>query len=110
MQEELNQFKRTNVWIIVERPYDNNVIETKWVFKNKLDEHDVVVWNKARLVAQGYSKEEGIDYDESFTPVAHLEAIRILLAFACYMDFKLYQMDVKSVVFNGTIKEEVYVE
>ena len=97
MQEELNQFKRTNVQILVERPYDNNVIETKWIFKNKRDEHGVVVRNKARLVAQGYSQEEGIDYDETLSPIIRLEAIRILLAFACYMDFKLYQIDVKSI-------------
>ena len=110
MQEELNQFKRINVWTLVERPYDNNVIGTKWVFKNKLDEHGIVVRNKVRLVAQGYSQKEGINYDETFAPVVRLEAIKILLAFACYMDFKLYQMDVKSIFLNGTIKEEVYVE
>ena len=61
-------------------------------------------------MAQGYSQEKGIDYGETFAPVAHLEAIRILLAFACYMDFKLYQMDVKSIFLKGTIKEKVYVE
>ena len=90
MQEKLNQFKRTNVWTLVERPYDNNVIETKWIFKNKFDEHGVVVRNKERLVVQGYAQEEGISYDETFVPIVQLEAIRILLAFACYMDFKLY--------------------
>ena len=110
MQEELNQFNKINVWTLVERPYDNNVIRTKWVFKNKLDKHGIVVRNKARLVAQGYSQEEGIDYDETFAPVTRLEAIRILLAFAYYMNFKLYQMDVKSAFFNGTIKEKVHVE
>ena len=89
MQEELNQFKRINVWTLVERPYHNNVIGTKWVFKNKFDEQGVVVRNKARLVAQGYTQEERIDYDETFTSVTRLEAIRILLAFTCYMDFKL---------------------
>ena len=110
MQEELNQFKRINVWILVERPYDNNMIGTKWIFKNKFNEHGVVLRNKARLVAQGYTQEEGIDYDETFTPVVRLEAIRILLAFACYINFKLYQMDVKSIFLNGTIKEKVHVE
>ena len=87
MQEELNQFKRTIFWTFVERPYDNNMIGTKWIFKNKLDEHGVIVRNKTRLVAQGYSQEEGIDYDETFAPVVRLEAIKILLAFACYMNF-----------------------
>ena len=110
MQEELNQFKRINVWTLIERPYDNNMIRTKWIFKNKFDEHCIVVRNKERLVAQGYTQEEGIDYDETFAPVAQLEAIRILLVIVCYIDFKLYQMDVKSVFLNGTIKEEVYVE
>ena len=69
-----------------------------------------MVRNKARLVTQGYTQEEGIDYDETFTPVVWLEAIRILLAFSCYMDFKLYQMDIKSAFLNGIIKKEVYVE
>ena len=86
------------------------MIGTKWVFKNKFDEHGVVVRNKARLVAQVYTQEEGIDYDETFIPIVRLEAIRILLAFACYINFKLYQIDVKSVFLNGTIKEEVYVK
>ena len=103
MQEELNQFKRTNVWTLVERPLDNNVIGTKWVFRNKLDEHGVVVWNRPRLVAQGYAREEGIDYDETFVPIVRLEAIRILLSFACYMNFKLYQMDIKSIFLNSNI-------
>ena len=79
-------------------------------FKNKLDESGVITRNKARLVAKGYNQEEGIDYEETFAPVARLEAIRILLAFASMKRFKLYQMDVKSVFLNGYIKEEVYVE
>ena len=80
------------------------------MFKNKLDDHWVIIRNKVRLVAQGYTQEEGIDYDETFAPVAKLEAIRILLAFACSMNFKLYQMDINSTFLNGTIKEEVYEE
>ena len=82
----------------------------QWVFRNKLDENGTIVRNKARLVAKGYSQEEGIDYDETYAPVARLEAIRILLAFACFNNFKLYQMDVKSAFLNGFINEEVYVE
>ena len=85
------------------------LIRTKWVFKNKLDEHGNVVRNKTRLVAQGYNQEEGIDYDETFAPVARLESIRMLLSFACHKNFKLYQIDVKSAFLNGFIKEEVYV-
>ncbi|GJT81313.1 retrovirus-related pol polyprotein from transposon TNT 1-94 [Tanacetum coccineum] len=77
---------------------------------NKKDEHGTTTKNKARLVAQGYSQEEGIDYDETFTPVATMEAIRIFLVFATYMNFKVYQMDVKSAFLNGKLKEEVYVK
>ena len=96
MQEELNQFERNKVWHLVPRPTHQSVIGTKWVYRNKLDESGLVVRNKARLVAQGCNQEEGIDYDETFAPVARLEAIRILLAFACHKNFILYQMDVKS--------------
>ena len=110
MQDELNQFERNKVWHLVPRPSHQSVIGTKWVFRNKLDESGLVVRNKARLVAQGYNQEEGIDYDETFAPVARLEAIRILLAFACHKNFTLYQMDVKSAFLNGYIMEEVYVE
>ncbi|GJR21617.1 retrovirus-related pol polyprotein from transposon TNT 1-94 [Tanacetum coccineum] len=82
---------------------------TKWVFRNKLDENGVVSRNKARLVAQGYNQQEGIDYDETYDPVARHGSIRILLAYACALDFKLFQMDVKSAFLNGFINEEVYV-
>nr|GEU57797.1 copia protein [Tanacetum cinerariifolium] len=85
------------------------VIGTKWVFKNKLDENGIVSRNKARLVAQGYNEQEGIDFDETYAPVARLESIRILFAYACAHDFKLYQTDVKSAFLNGFINEEVYV-
>ncbi|GKB17023.1 copia protein [Tanacetum coccineum] len=85
------------------------IIGTKWVFRNKLDENGIVSQNKARLVAQGYNQQEGIDYDETYAQVARLESIRILLAYACALDFKLFQMDVKSAFLNGFINEEVYV-
>jgi hypothetical protein len=94
---------------IVPRP-NQNVVGTKWVFRNKQDEHGVVTRNKARLVAKGYSQVKGLDFDETYAPVARLESICILLAYATYHGFKLYQMDVKSVFLNGPIKEEVYVE
>ena len=110
MQEELHGFERNNVWTLVPRPKSQSVIGTKWVFKNKMNEEGEVVRNKARLVAKGYSQEEGIDYDETFAPVARLEAIRLLLAFAAHMNFKLFQMDVKSAFLNGYLKELVYVE
>ena len=110
MHDELNQFSRNNVWDIMPRPLDNSVIGTKWISRNKMDESGNVIRNKARLVAQGYSQEEGIDFDETYAPVARLESIRLLLAFACFMDFKLFQMDVKSIFLNSFIKEEVFVE
>jgi hypothetical protein len=109
MQEELNKFTRNEVWNLVPRP-NQNVVGTKWVFRNKQDGHSVVTRNKARLVAKGYSQVEGLDFDETYAPVAKLESIRILLAYATYHGFKLYQMDVKSSLLNGPIKEEVYVE
>ncbi|GJU18899.1 retrovirus-related pol polyprotein from transposon TNT 1-94 [Tanacetum coccineum] len=109
MQEELNQFITNDVWELVPNPMDMTIIGTKWVYRNKLDENGVVTRNKARLVAQGYNQQEGIDYDETYAPVARLESIRILLAYACALDFKLYQMDVKSAFLNGVINEEVYV-
>ncbi|GKE49603.1 putative ribonuclease H-like domain-containing protein, partial [Tanacetum coccineum] len=90
-------------------PYRKKAIGTKWIYRNKKDERCVVVRNKARLVAQGYRQEEGIDYDEVFAPVARIEAIRIFLAFASYMGFVVYQMDVKSAFLYDTIDEEVYV-
>jgi hypothetical protein len=109
MQEELNNFTRNEVWHLVPRP-NQNVVGTKWVFRNKQDEHGVVTRNKARLVAKGYSQVEGLDFGETYAPIARLESIRILLAYATYHGFKLYQMDVKSAFLNGPIKEEVYVE
>ncbi|GJS09464.1 retrovirus-related pol polyprotein from transposon TNT 1-94 [Tanacetum coccineum] len=109
MQEELNQFVANDVWELVPQPRNMTIIGTKWVFRNKLDENGVVSRNKARLVAQGYNQQEGIDYDKTYAPVARLESIRILLAYACALDFKLFQMDVKSAFLNGFINEEVYV-
>ncbi|GJZ70869.1 putative ribonuclease H-like domain-containing protein [Tanacetum coccineum] len=106
MQEELLQFEIQKVWILVDLPYGKKAIGTKWVYRNKKDERGVVVRNKARLVAQGHRQEEGIDYDEVFAPVARLEAIRIFLAFASYMGFIVYQMDVKSAFLYGKINEE----
>ena len=110
MQDELGQFERNKVWTLVPRPTNYPIIRTKWVFHNKMDELGNVVRNKVRLVTQGYNQEEGIDFDETFTPVARIEAIRLLFAFACHMNFKLFQMNVKSSFLNGFIQEEVYVE
>nr|GEU93394.1 putative ribonuclease H-like domain-containing protein [Tanacetum cinerariifolium] len=109
MQEELLQFKIQKVWTLVDCPKGVRPIETKWVLKNKKDERGIVIINKARLVAQGHTQEEGIDYDEVFAPVKRIEAIRLFLAYALFMGFTVYQMDVKSAFLYGTIDEEVYV-
>ncbi|GKA53798.1 putative ribonuclease H-like domain-containing protein [Tanacetum coccineum] len=109
MQEELLQFKLQQVWILVDLPIGKRAIGTKWVFKNKKDERGIMIRNKARLVAQGHRQEEGIDYEEVFAPVARIEAIRLFLAYASFMGFLVYQMDVKSAFLYGTIEEEVYV-
>ncbi|GJU28341.1 retrovirus-related pol polyprotein from transposon TNT 1-94 [Tanacetum coccineum] len=109
MQDELHQFDRLQVWELVDKPFGKNVIKLKWLWKNKKDEDQTVIRNKARLVAKGYAQEEGIDFDESFAPVARLEAVRIFVAYAAHKSFPIYQMDVKTAFLNGPLKEEVYV-
>ncbi|GJX72981.1 retrovirus-related pol polyprotein from transposon TNT 1-94 [Tanacetum coccineum] len=109
MQEELNEFERLKVWELVPRPDKVMVITLKWIYKVKLDELGGILKNKARLVARGYRQEEGINFEESFAPVARLEAIRIFLAFAAHMNMVVYQMDVKTAFLNGNLREEVYV-
>ncbi|GJR72434.1 putative ribonuclease H-like domain-containing protein [Tanacetum coccineum] len=111
MQEELLQFKLQEVWTLVELPNGKRAIGTKWVFKNKKDERGIVIKNKVRLVAQGYTQEEGIDYDEVFAPVARIEAIRLFLAYASFKDFVVYQMDVKSAFFmRGKIDKTLFIK
>jgi hypothetical protein len=101
---------RNNTWEMVQRPEGKNVIGSKWIFKNKLNEQGQVIRNKVRLVCKGYAKMEGLDFDETFAPVAILEAIRMFLAYSCHKRFKVYQMDVKSGFLNGDLSEEVYME
>ncbi|GJV90194.1 retrovirus-related pol polyprotein from transposon TNT 1-94 [Tanacetum coccineum] len=109
MQEELHEFERLEVWELVPPPDKAFVITLKWIYKVKLDELGGILKNKARLVARGYRQEEGIDFEESFAPIARLEAIRIFLAFATHMNIVIYQMDVKTAFLNGNLREEVYV-
>nr|GEV98090.1 putative ribonuclease H-like domain-containing protein [Tanacetum cinerariifolium] len=109
MQEEMQQFKFQNVWVLIDLPPGKYAIGTKWILKNKRDARGIVFHNKVRLIAQGHRQEEGIDYNEVFTPVARIEDIRLFLAFASYMGFLVYQMDVKSAFLYGRIEEEVYV-
>ncbi|GJV84341.1 putative ribonuclease H-like domain-containing protein [Tanacetum coccineum] len=109
MQEELHQFDRLDVWELVDRPLCKNVINLKWLWKNKRDEENTVIRNKSRLVAKGYAQKEGIDFEESFAPVARLEAVRLFIAYAAHKSFTVYQMDVKTAFLYGPLKEEVYV-
>jgi hypothetical protein len=108
MNEELDQIEKKNTREMVQRPEGKNVIGSKWIFKNKLNEQGQVIRNKARLVCKGYAHIEGLDFDEIFAPIARLEAIRMFLAYACHKRFKVYQMDVKSAFLNGDLSEEVY--
>nr|GFB38319.1 retrovirus-related Pol polyprotein from transposon TNT 1-94 [Tanacetum cinerariifolium] len=109
MQEELHQFDRLQVWELVDKPFDKSIIKLKWLWKNKKDEDQTRIRNKARLIAKGYAQEEGIDFEESFAPVARLEAIRIFISYAAHKSFPIYQMDMKTTFLNGPLKEEVYV-
>nr|GEV19664.1 copia-type Pol polyprotein [Tanacetum cinerariifolium] len=109
MQEELHQFDRLQVWELVDKPFGKSIIRLKWLWKNKKDEDQNVIRNKARLVAKGYAQEEGIDFEESFAPVACLEAIRIFIANAAHKSFPIFQMDVKTTFLNGPLKGVVYV-
>nr|GEZ36555.1 hypothetical protein [Tanacetum cinerariifolium] len=109
MQEELLQFKRLDVWVLVPAPDNISPLTLKWLFKNNHDEEQTVIRNKSRLVVRGYRQEEGIDFEESFAPVARMEAIRIFLACAAHKSFTLFQMDVKTAFLHGSLKEDVYV-
>ncbi|GJY09317.1 retrovirus-related pol polyprotein from transposon TNT 1-94 [Tanacetum coccineum] len=108
MQDELNQFERLQVWELVPRPEGNNIIALKWLWKNKCDVGNIMVRNKTRLVAKGYRQEEGIDFEESFAPVARFEAVRMFIAYAAHKNITIFEMDVKTAFLNGPLKEEVY--
>nr|GFA47298.1 hypothetical protein [Tanacetum cinerariifolium] len=109
LTEELHQFDRLDVWELVDRPLCKNIINMKWLWKNKRDEENTVIRNKSRLVAKGYAQKEGIDFEESFAPVARLEAVRLFIAYVAHKSFHVYQMDVKTTFLYGPLKEEVYV-
>eukprot|EP00253_Pinus_taeda_P014155 PITA_14155 len=109
MDEELDQIEKNDTWELVPRTHDKNIIGAKWIFKNKLNENGEVIRNKAKLVCKGYAQQEGIDFEETFAPVARLEAIRMFLVLSSFQKFKVYQMDIKSTFLNGDLKEEVYI-
>jgi hypothetical protein len=106
----LNQIEKNDTWELIPRPKNKNVIGTKWVFRNKLNEDGQVTRNKARLVCKGYAQIEGIDFEDTFSPFARMEAIWLLLTYACSKNVKVYQIDIKSVFLNGELEEEVYIE
>nr|GFC23306.1 integrase, catalytic region, zinc finger, CCHC-type, peptidase aspartic, catalytic [Tanacetum cinerariifolium] len=108
MQEELLQFKRMDVWVLVSAPDNILPLTLKWIFKNKHDEEQMVIRNKSRLVVRGYRQEEGLDFEESFASVARMVAIRIFLAYAAHKSFTMFQMDVKTAFLYGSLKEDVY--
>eukprot|EP00253_Pinus_taeda_P008857 PITA_08857 len=110
MDEELEPIEKNNTWELVPRPKDKNVIWTKWIFKNKLNENGDVIRNKARLVCKGYAQQEGIDFEETFAPVARIQAIRMFLSLSSFQKFKVFQMDVKSTFLNGDLEEEAYID
>jgi len=110
MNEELEQIENNNTWELVPRPNDKNVIGTKWRLKNKLNENGDVIRNKARLVCKWYAQQEGIYFEETFSPVTRLEAIRMFPSLSSFQKFKVYQMDVKYAFLNGDLEEEVYIE
>ncbi|GJY31689.1 putative ribonuclease H-like domain-containing protein [Tanacetum coccineum] len=109
MQEKFHQFNRLDVWELVDRPLCKNVINMKWLWKNKRDKENTVIHNKARIVAKGYAQKEGIDFEESFAPFSRLEAVQFFVAYAAHKSFPVYQMDVKTTFLYGPLKEEVYV-
>ena len=104
-EEEIEKIEKNKTWSLVPRPEDKNMIGTKWVFRNKLDENGEVTRNKARLFCKGYAQEKGIDYGETFAPISRLEGVRNLLAYYAYKGFEVYQMDVKFAFLNGILEE-----
>ena len=110
MEEELNMIDKNNIWNLVDPPKGKDIIGLKWVYKTKYNEDGSIQKHKARLVAKGYSQQPGVDFNETFTPVARIETIRLVLAIAAQLELNVYQMDVKSAFLNVELKEEVYME
>nr|GEV87438.1 Gag-Pol polyprotein [Tanacetum cinerariifolium] len=109
MQDELNQFKCLNVWELVKCPIGKNIIKVKWIRKNKTNAKNIVIWNKSRLVSKGYGQEEGINFEESFVPVARLKAVKIFVAYTAHKTFLVYQMDIKTTFLNVPLEQKVFI-
>jgi hypothetical protein len=110
MDEELDKIEKNDTWELVPRPKDKNLIDTKWAYRNKFNEDGQVTRNTTILVCKGYAQVEGINFEETFASVARMEEIRLLLAYACSKNIKVYHMNVKSTFLNGELEEEVYIE
>ena len=108
MKSEMGSMYDNQVWALVDIPEGRKAVENKWIFKKKTDADGNLTVYKARLVAKGFRQVQGVDYDETFSPVAMLKSIRILLAIAAYHDYEIWQMDVKTAFLNGNIEEELY--
>jgi hypothetical protein len=108
MKSEMESMYENQVWPLVELPNDRKAVENKWIFKKKTDADGNVTIYKARLVTKGFRQIQGVDYDETFSPVAMLKSVRIMLAIAAFFDYEIWQMDVKTVFLNGNIEEELY--
>src|SRR3954469_632830 len=107
MKSEIDSMYTNKVWTLVDIPEDRKAVENKWIFKRKTDADGNVTFYKARLVAKGFRQIQGVDYDETFSPVAMLKSVRIMLAIAAYFDYDIWQMDVKTAFLNGNIEEEL---
>jgi hypothetical protein len=110
MDEELDEIEKNETWKLVPRPKNKNMIGTKWVFINKFSKDEQVTINKEILVCKGYTQVEGVDFEETFSPISRMEEIRLILGFSCFKRIKVYQMDVKLAFLNGELEEEVYIK
>ena len=108
MKSEMESMYENQVWTLVDLPHDQKAVENKWILKRKADADGNVTIYKARLVTKGFRKIQGVDYDETFSPVAMLKSVRIMLAIAAYFDYEIWQMDVKTSFLNGNIEKELY--
>ena len=110
MKEELSMIEKNKTWELIDRPQNKKVIGVKWVYRTKLNVDGSINKHKARLVVKGYAQVFGVDYSDTFAPITRLDTIRLLLAIAAQMNWRVYQLDVKSAFLNGILKEEIYVE
>ena len=108
MKEELEALHRNETWTLVQRTHDMNVVGSRWVFKTKLKSNGSIDWFKARLVSKGYNKKEGIDFNETFSPVVKHATVRIILTLAVVSNWHVHQLDVKNAFLHGFLKETMY--